>query len=297
MTHSACFSKRFAVCGIVWIALAGNLNLLSAADQPVFPPVTSLKTDEGIPFAILGDKPAAPAPTLFVFGSDMRGSLIQEDGNKLGRLLIPHGYLCVSLDIPCHGADTRSGEKPSDLGGWKTRIVNGENIAADFSKKVSLVLDYLIAEKYADPAQVAVSGTSRGGFIAIHVAAAEPRIKQVIAFAPVTHLPALAEFAGAETNADVLALTPIHVADKLVGKPLWMVIGNDDLRVSTNDCLALALEVVKLSKGKLNPIPVEMRLVGTIGHRLHASPTPQYGQLCAPHDEAAAWLLAQMPKK
>jgi dienelactone hydrolase len=282
------------------LALLGSVfveaGLLRADEKRPLPPISVLQTTGGIPFAVMGAKPAAPAPTLFVFGSDMNGSLMNADGNKIGHLLAPHGYLSVSLDLPCHGGDVRPGERASDLRGWKTRIEQGENIAAVFAKKVSQVLDFLIAEKYTDPTQVTVVGTSRGGFAALHCAAAEPRFKQVIAFAPVTHLPALTEFAGAEKNEAVLALSPIHVADKLVGRPLWIIIGNQDLRVSTDDCLALAREVIKLSVGKLDPIPVEMRLVGTIGHRLHASPTPAYGQICAPHDEAAAWLLAQRLK-
>jgi len=268
-------------------------NSIRAADQTPLPTVQLLKTDDGVAFALLGEKPKAPAPTLFVFGADMRGSLLGEDVNHLGRLLIPHGYVCVSLDLPCHGSDVRDGEKAGDLTGWKDRIVNGENIAAAFTKQFSSVLDHLIQDGITDPQQVAVSGTSRGGFIALHCAAADARVKQVIAFAPVTALSALAEFKDAETHADVLALSPIHVADKLVGKQLWIVMGNDDGRVGTADCLALALEVIQKSKGKFNPIPVEMRLVSAIGHRLHAVPTAQYGQLCAPHEEAARWLLLQ----
>ena len=279
------------------VAIVANVGFLRAEESAKPPGVRILKSSSGIPFAILGDKPAAPAATLFVFGVDMKNTLLGVDINKLGMLLIPHGYLCVSLDIPCHGTDTRPGEKGGDLVGWKTRIVNGENIAARFAEQFSQVLDHLIAEKYTDPAHVAVAGTSRGGFVAFHCAAADSRVTQVIAFAPVTHLPALAEFSGAETNEAVLALSPIHVANKLAGRPMWIVMGNHDTRVSTDDCLKFALEVIKQSNGKWNPIPVEIRLVGTIGHRLHASPTPEYGQLCAPHDEAAAWLLAQRPKK
>jgi dienelactone hydrolase len=234
---------------------------------------------------------------LFVFARDMRNSLIVEDGNRIGRLLTPEGYLCVSLDLPCHGADVRPGETSGDLTGWKSRIVNDENIVTPFVEKFSKVLDYLIAEHYTDAAQVAVSGTSRGGFFAFHCGAADARVKQVIAFAPVTHLPALTEFEGTEKNELVRSLHPIHLANKLVGKPLWIVIGNHDLRVSTDECLAVGLEVIKQSKGKHNPIPVELRLVGTIDHRLHASPKAEYGQLCAPHDEAARWLLSQRIKK
>lgn len=287
---------RFEMMMWIGILTASVFNTSHAADEPAFPAVQVLNTDSGLAFAILGEKPAAPAPTLFVFGGDLRDSLVAEDVNKLGRLLVPRGYLCVSLDTPCHGADARAGEA-AGLAGWRDRIVNGENIAAEFSGRVSKVLDHLVAEKFTDPDRVAVSGTSRGGFCALHAAAADPRIRQVIGFAPVTHLPALTEFAGAETHPDVLALSPIHTADKLVGKPMLLIIGNQDLRVGTDDCLALALEVIKKSKGKHHPIPVELRLVGTVDHRLHASPAPQFGQLCAPHDEAAAWLLAQMSKK
>ena len=291
---------RFTKLGLGLIVACWIVNLAAtvrADEPPPFPEVTFLKTKSDVPFAILGTKPAAPAPTIFVFGGDMRNSLIQEDGNRLGRILIPHGYFCVSLDIPCHGTDVRPGEKSGDLTGWKDRVVKGENIVAQFTERFSKVLDHLIEEKYTDPTQIAVSGTSRGGFAAIHAGAADPRVKQIIAFAPVTHLPALAEFKGAETNELALSLTPIHVAGKLVGKPLMIIIGNQDLRVSTDDSLALAREVVKLSTGKINPIPVELRLVGTIGHRLHAVPMPQYGQLCAPHDEVANWMLAQRVKK
>jgi dienelactone hydrolase len=284
---------------IALMLLAGSISptCCRAGEKDAFPVVHTLTTPDGVAFAMLGDKPAAPAPTLFVFGGDMNPSLKSEDVNKLGRLLIPHGYVCVSLDLPGHGADVRADEQASGLAAWKGRIVKGENIAATFARKVSQVLDYLIAKEYTDPKRVAVSGTSRGGFIAFHCAAADPRIRQVIAFAPVTRLLTLTEFAGTETNEAVMALSTIHLAEKLVGKPMWVVIGNHDTRVGTEDCLAFSQEVIKRSIGKLEPVPVELRLVGTTGHRLHASPAPEFGQLCAPHDEAAAWLLAQAPKK
>lgn len=289
--------SRLLVLSVVSSSFIVSVVQADEKDPEKLPEVKFLKTDKGVPFAIFGEKPAAPAPTLFVFGADMRNSLIGEDVNHMGRLLLPHGYLCASIDMPCHGFDTRAGEKGGDLTGWKDRVVKGENIVEVFNKQFSHVLDYLVAEKYTDPAEVAVSGTSRGGFFAFHVGAADPRVKQVIAYAPVTHLPALAEFAGAEKNELALALSPIHVADKLVGKPLWITIGNDDGRVSTQDCIDLSLEVIKKSKGKRNPIPVELRVVGTIAHRLHAVPTLQYGQLCAPHEEATRWLLLQRPQK
>lgn len=284
------FSLMVLVCAV----FPTGANRLPADEFPDAPPVTMHETEAGVPFAVLGEKPAAPAPTLFVFGGDMRSSLISEDVNRLGRLLMRRGWLCVSLDVPCHGADAREGETSGDLGAWKNRIVNGENIVERFNASASSVLDDLIANGYTDAEHIAVSGTSRGGFCAIHFGASDERVKQVIAFAPVTHLPALREFEGAEMHADVLALSCIHVADRLVGKPMWMIIGNHDTRVGTNYCLDFAQKVILLSDGKHTPIPVEFRLAGTIDHRLHASPAKQYKQFCAPHDEAASWLLEQM---
>lgn len=300
MTSDVNWTRNPAVSIRWFFAAMAMVAACDGAEEKELPPLPEcrfLKTDKGDRFAVLGEKPAAPAPTLFVFGGDMRNSLIGEDVNRIGRILMPHGWLCVSVDLPAHGWDTRTGEKSGDLGAWKARVVKGEDIVKSFNETFSRVLDYLLAEKFTDPAQVAVSGTSRGGFCAFHAAAADPRVKQVIAFAPVTHLPALAEFQGAETNELALSLSPIHVADKLVGKPMLILIGNDDQRVGTGDCLALGMEVIRKSKGKLNPIPVEVRLVGTIAHRLHAVPTAQYGQLCAPHEEAARWLLLQAPKR
>jgi dienelactone hydrolase len=281
------------------LALPGVLGAMTAVadDEPPLPPIRILKTATGVPLAILGDKPPAPAPTLFVFASEMHATLTNEDGGKLGHLLSRKGFLCVSLDLPCHGADVRSGETPSDLRGWRTRLEQGENFVSEFTKKVSAVLDYLIAEKYTDPNSVGVAGTSRGGFLALHCAAAEPRVKYVVGFAPVTHLPALSEFAGAETNEQVLALSVRRFAGKLVGRPIWMVIGNSDVRVGTEHCIALLQELVKQSAATVTPVPVELHLVGTINHRLHASPAPRWKQTYAPHAEAAAWYLAQMQKQ
>ncbi|HTI49757.1 MAG TPA: alpha/beta fold hydrolase [Planctomycetaceae bacterium] len=297
--HFRQFTAQRARLVLLVLALSGGMGAMKSAtaDEPPLPPIRTLQTAGGIPFAILGDKPAAPGPTLFVFASEMRTTLTNEDGGRLGHLLARKGFLCVSLDLPCHGADVRPGENPSDLRGWRTRLEEGENFVATFAAKVSQVLDHLIAEKYTDPDSVGVAGTSRGGFIALHCAAVDSRLKYVVAFAPVTHLPALTEFAGTDKSEPVLALSVSRAADKLVGRPIWMVIGNNDVRVGTEHCLTLLQELVKKSAATVTPVPVELHLVGTINHRLHASPAPQWKQTYAPHAEAAEWYLAQVGKK
>ena len=284
---------------ILWLGLAVATVSRSTnsvcGDEPVRdPPKPSaqvLKTPGGVAFALLGEKPGAPAPTLFVFAQEMQATL--EDGyfNKIGRLLAPRGFLCVSLDIPCHGADARPGEMPDQLTGWATRVRQDGNFVAPFTRRASQVLDYLIAEKYTDPTRVAVVGSSRGGFIALHTAAADERIRAVVAFAPVTHLPVLTEFAGLDQHEATLALSAIHLADKLAGKSVWTAIGNLDKRVGTDDCIALTRAIVLASATKQtdenSAVPVELRVVPTARHSIH--PTA--------HDEAAAWLLQQFSFK
>src|SRR5947208_3391429 len=82
-----------------------------AEDKPA---ITLHRTPTGVRFALLGAKGKSPAPTLFVFASSAEDSLGNADYNKAGRRLGRQGYLCVSLDIPCHGEDQTPKERGLD---------------------------------------------------------------------------------------------------------------------------------------------------------------------------------------
>lgn len=275
------------------IVLAGVGGVIVGAANATAADVHELTTADGTRLAVLGERPQAPAATLLVFGGARRETLLGEDVNHIGRLLAEHGFISASLDIPCHGDDVRPGEE-AGLAAWRDRIVRGERIFDEFAARVSRALDYLIAEGYTDPQRIAISGTSRGGFCAFHAAAADQRIRYVLAFAPVTHLPVLREFEGAREHPDVLALSPIRFADRLAGKSIWMIIGNDDERVGTAECIALTQAILARAPRGADPIPVELHVVATIDHRLHAVRKPEYKQWTAPHEDAAAWLTATM---
>jgi dipeptidyl aminopeptidase/acylaminoacyl peptidase len=241
-----------------------------------------LRTPDGIRFGMLGDKGATPAPTLFVFASRLEDSLGNKDYNKAASILVSHGYLAVSLDLPCHGQDEKAGE-PTGLSGWRDRMEKGDDLVPGFIKKVSAVLDYLIGEGYTDRQRVLASGTSRGGFIAMHFAAADPRVRCVAAFAPVTNLLTLREFAGMEQHPATNAMALVHQAEKLADKSVWIIIGNNDERVGTDYAIALARKIAAAWKHSDRPANVEIHVVPSMGHGL-----PPYA-----HDEAAAWLLKQ----
>ena len=261
-------------------------SAISTAKADEAPTVRIMRTPSGVRFGLLGEKGPAPAPTLFVFGSSLENSLRDKHLIEVGHLLARQGFLSVSLDMPCHGQDVSAGE-PAGLTGWRVRLEKGKKLISDFVRDASAVLDYLIHEGYTDPERVAVCGTSRGGFIALHFAAVEPRVHSVAAFAPVTDLLALSEFDGMDHHSATNALSVIHQAGKLAGRPLWLCIGNLDVRVGTDDSIALTRKIVEESQRQNKPAPVELHVMHTIGHRIHDTA----------HAEAATWFLKQTKKQ
>jgi dienelactone hydrolase len=211
------------------------------------------------------------------------GTLQSDDYNKVGKSLIPQGYICVALDLPCHGKNVRADEPPG-LDGWAARLSKGEDPISPFTKDASSVLDHLIAEGLTDPARVAVCGTSRGGFAALHFAAAEPRARCAAAFAPVTDLLALREFTGQDRNEPTNALALRHLDGKLAGRPIWMCIGNHDERVDTDFAIGFTRDVVKASVAQKKKALIELHVMTSEGHSIH--PTA--------HEEAAAWIAKQL---
>lgn len=255
--------------------------------------VKILQTDSGIRFGMLGEKGSTPAPTLFVFAMGVEETLGDDDYVKVGRILGKDGYITVSLDVPCHGRDARPGETADSMSGWRTRLEKADDFVADFVAKASAVLDYLIREGYTDPHQVAANGTSRGAFIALQFAAAEPRLKSVAAFVPVTNLLAESEFVGMEREQSpsgraafrmARTLGLINVADKLTGRPIWICIGNDDRRVGTDNAVAFTRRLVEASYLQAKRAAVELHVTATEDHQVYATA----------HEDAAAWILARM---
>ena len=106
----------------------------------------------------------------------------------------------------------------------------------------------------------------------------------VAAFAPVTDLLALREFAGMGGHAATSALAAQILVKKLAGRPVWICIGNNDERVGTDRAIRFARGLLEAAVRQKLPAPVELHVMPTVGHTIHASA----------HDEAAAWILQQM---
>jgi dienelactone hydrolase len=284
---------RLSFCLVLLAATCAPTNSQTVVKPARLAEATMLRTPSGVEFAIVGAKGARPAPTLFVLGGAARDTVENETSNRIGWLLAKHGFLSVALDIPCHGKDQRLGEPPG-LAGWRARLEKGEQLLTEFTRRLSSVIDFLVREGYADPARLGVTGPSRGGFIALHSAAAESRLRFAIAFAPVTDLLALREFQGIADPAPARALDVMRLLDKLVDRLIWVSIGHNDERVGTRHAIDFALQLMELSPLHKKPMTHfwsgdDIRLVVTPSEG--ASGHSSYRMA---HDEAAAWVLRQL---
>ena len=205
--------------------------------------VVKAKTASGVEFGMWGRREGVRQPTLIVLGSSIDSILgsayFRQCGNQLSEQA---GWLCISIDLPCHGRQVRAGES-AGLTGWRQRVEKGEDFVAPFNQRLSAVLDHLIEKGITDPDRIVSSGTSRGGYLAIQFAAADQRVKAAAGFAPVTDLRALSEFRGLEKNALAEKLSLENQAPALTGRHVWIVIGDQDARVSTERAISCARQM------------------------------------------------------
>jgi len=202
-------------------------------------------------------------------------------------ILARHGWISVVIDPPCHGEDARSGE-PAQLEGWRYRLEHDHDFVSAFTAKARAILDALIKSGLTDPERVAVCGTSRGGFLAFHFAASDPRIKAATAISPVTKLTALREFSTTSQRAKVEQLDVARLAPQLAGRAIWLSIGNNDARVNTDNSIAFTREVVRATARPDMPdmvIPVDLLV----------APTPGHSKIDQAHELLAAWLIKRFP--
>ncbi|QDU16253.1 esterase [Gimesia maris] len=263
--------------GLAFLILTATL---SAAE----PAVELHKTKAGTEFATWGPLPDQPEPTLFILAGTMESTLGSPYFRQCGNQLAEAGYLLISVDIPCHGKQHRPPE-PTGLSGWAYRCEQGDDFVADNNRRLSQVLDELIADGRTNPDYVGVCGTSRGGYLALQFAAHDPRVKGVAAFAPVTDLTVLNEFKSRSENKMVQSLSMIRNAEKLAGRPVWIVIGDRDVRVGTDEAIAVARSITQAGLKQGGPSQVDLHVIAEPkGHTVPKGST----------DVAAKWFLKQV---
>jgi len=236
-------------------------------------PVLTEGTFAGVNITTLSCPAVKRRPTLFVFSGARQDTMNPSlEYNEVGRILAKKGWLIVSMDLPSHGEDGGQG-----LDGWRVRMLAGENLAGRYCEKVKSVAAALIAADRSMADQLYTAGTSRGGWIAGHVALhqAYPVFKGAALFSPVTKLGYLTEFNGF----DVPNISDLHeYGHWLAEKPIRIWQGPDDTRVGTVNSVSL-IQAAGTPPGTL----IRLDIKPAVGHN-----TPE-----GAHVEAAEWLCVQ----
>ena len=181
---------------------------------------------------------------LLNFAADRSSSLKTEPYSITPRMFLAAGHRAVSFDLPCHGDRALPGQ-PHGIAGFFAELARGEDVFSGFVDEGRAVVDALIRRNLADPGHICVSGTSRGGYCALRLMAADERTRAAAAYSPVTDWRVLTEFAEAVDAREVANLALTRFAGALAGRAIWTAIGNCDMRVGTDAYLRFAEAVLR----------------------------------------------------
>lgn len=172
------------------------------------------------------------------------------------------GHHVVSSDLPNHGALVDGyGE---GLTGIAAALAAGVDLFARHVDATRAVVDECVARGLAPSGRIVVSGVSRGALFALHVMAADGRIGAGVGFAPVTFLPALREFSELGDAPLVRQSNALRLVPRLSGRPLCLIINQEDPRVGTPHCLDLC-SALRAEQGTAG---LTLRLTEGTTHRL-----------------------------
>ena len=211
-----------------------------------------------------------PLPALFYFALSGQDSLHLDPFNQPVALLAKFPIRCFSFTIPSHGEGY---ENTKAMKNWAHELRRGDNFLNDFVKSSVENINFLIQQGFIDPKKIAVSGLSRGSFIATHIAAQEARVSCLLGYAPLTQLDNLNEFEDFQGTEILQELGVKNLANKLIHKKSRFYIGNHDTRVNTAACFQFikTLTDTAYEKGVRSP-QVEMIVYPSIGHKGHGTP-------------------------
>lgn len=223
-------------------------------------------------------------PSVFFFALSAHMSLFEDPFNQSVLRLTQQGIRVFSWDLPFHGPDQSPQEAMQQ---WVQKFIHQPSFISDFLDLCQHHIQYLIDQGLVDSQQMAVVGLSRGGFIATHLAARDPRIQIVLGFAPLTHPQPLVEL---DTYPENLFehLSLITLIDRLIHTRVRFYIGNHDTRVGTDACYQFIRSLTEkaIHQGIRSP-SVELILYPSIGYKGHGTPPSIF-------HEGADWLKRQL---
>jgi len=175
-------------------------------------------------------------PALLIeLAKDCTGTLDDHPYNQASMLFLAAGHRVASFDLPNHGDDVNDfGE---GLAGMAKAVAAGVDVFEQIRAAAQETVKLVLARGLTRPGRIYAAGTSRGGLSSLHAMVGEPAIAAAAAYAPVTHLPVLSEFAPIADLPLVKANNAVSLIDRLVGRDIFIAIGMNDARVGTSHCL------------------------------------------------------------
>lgn len=222
----------------------------------------------------------ASAPALLLaFASGRESTLFTEPYKYSVDAFLAAGHRALSFDYTGHGERIdRFGEGIHAL--RNSLVEGGIDPFAVFAEDAGAVIDECVRRGVAIPGRIAVSGTSRGGYLALYLLAHELRVAVAAGFAPVTDWRVLSEFAADVERVDVSGLALVQFVDKMAGRSVFLAIGADDARVGTDACVGLRKALDRAG------VAVELLLTDDAGHTLGL----------AGYERGADFMLAQFAR-
>ena len=223
------------------------------------------------------DRLARDPALLLTFAAGREGSLFSATYRHTAEAFLGAGHRALSFDFIGHGERIdRFG--PGIDGLRNSLVLGGVDPFSVFAEDASAVIDTCVGRGLVRPGQIAASGTSRGGYLALYLLAHEPRVAVAAGFAPVTDWRVLAEFKDDMERPEVAALAMKHRAAQMAGRSVFLAIGRNDMRVGTDTCVALYERLAATG------IEVEFSLTNDPGHRMGI----------VGYEHGAAWLLERI---
>lgn len=208
-------------------------------------------------------------PAIIFFALSAQMSLFEDPFNQVVLRLSQQGIRVFSWDLPFHGP----GLNPHDaMHQWAHEFIHHPSFISEFIDLCQHNVNYLIEEGFIDAQHLGVAGLSRGGFIAGHLAARDPRFKAVLGFAPLTQPQPLEELKSIQgISFDQVSLA--SVLEHLIYTRLRFYIGNHDTRVGTDACYQFIRQLTEaaFNKGIRSPT-VELIIYPSVGYKGHGTP-------------------------
>lgn len=211
--------------------------------------------------------PPAPSPApalLLTFSGTRQMSLGRHPYDLAAKAFLEAGHYALSFDLPCHG--DRVNAHGEGIAGMCAALTAGQDPFARFVADGKAVIDACQAGGLG-AGGIFAYGISRGGYCALRLAAADPRVRGVSGIAPVTDWRVLREFAAVRDRPEVEALALDHFAPALARRPVFLIIGNRDGRVGAHRCLGFATRIFESEAGS-GESSTQVRVVDAPGHGL-----------------------------